>query len=62
MCLIPKSERKNYAEAILFNPQILYAYNNGKAYNVPIGLKRWVAPDELEYGKLNQLKHWHRLG
>ena len=52
---IPKEERQDYNRALMHSGLFLTAVGAGAQYNVPIGSKRWVRPDEPEYEALKAL-------
>lgn len=52
---IPEDERQDYTRALMLSGLFITAVGAGAQYNVPIGSKRWVKPDEPEYEALSGL-------
>jgi hypothetical protein len=52
---IPEADRPAYNRALMDSGLMLTAVGHGAQYNVPVGMKRWVAPDEETYEELSQL-------
>ncbi|MDB4278119.1 hypothetical protein N9917_00670 [Deltaproteobacteria bacterium] len=52
---IPREEKQDYTRALMQSGLFLTAVGAGAQYNVPIGSKRWVRPDEPEHEALNGL-------